>query len=305
MNSLPERVAVVLGAGGPAASAVHIGLLRALRADHGMELSEAALVVATSAGAALAASIRAGAGLDEAAQWALTPPGPEDRDRMRAAMAAKGRSWRPLAPRLAAESLTQLSIGRFLGGVLPPGRIPNAPMSSAPKVREYSGWPERLWIPSVRVRDGRRIVFGRDRLDVSLADAVEASSAVPGIFVPKRIGADSYLDGATFSADSADLAADPDIGTGIDLAIICSVQTRPGGSPLRRAARLRLRAELRALRVAAVPTVVLQPDAALTALLAGFPRRSTVTAEQIIGASARQTRNALAKVLPVLSARRG
>ncbi len=59
-----------------------------------------------------------------------------------------------------------------------------------------------------RTGDARRVVFGRDDVEVAdLATAVEASSAVPGRFRPKRLESGRYLDGAVYSPTNADVVA--------------------------------------------------------------------------------------------------
>ena len=53
---------------------------------------------------------------------------------------------------------------------------------------------------AVRMADGRRIVFGRDDVKGDIGDAVHASSAIPAVYVPARIGTREYVDGAVHSA---------------------------------------------------------------------------------------------------------
>jgi NTE family protein len=276
------RIAIVLGAGGPVASTFHLGVLQGL-AQVGVHLEDADLVVGTSAGAGIAASLLSGATLDETLSAAITPPSAEDRARMRSSMKAGGRDFRPLAPALALQARPGgAGLGVALAGLLPTGRLSTAPMSRFPSIAEAE-WPEHLWIPATRVPDGERVVFGRD-LSVPLVDAVEASAAVPGFFVPKLIDGQRYVDGAVRSANSADLAAQSDA----ELVIVSSVQTRPGHSPLRRAARANLARELKVLRAAGKRVLLLEPGAEVLSLLIGFPMRSPQNAAPIIAAAKRQ-----------------
>ena len=96
-------------------------------------------------------------------------------------------------------------------------------MSTAPigdRIRAIATgrWPEDpTWIVAYRTGDGRRVVFGRDDIEVpDLATAVEASSAVPGRFRPIRLDSGRYLDGAVYSPTNADLVAN----LGFDLVIV-------------------------------------------------------------------------------------
>jgi predicted acylesterase/phospholipase RssA len=81
-------------------------------------------------------------------------------------------------------------------------------------------WPvDPTWVVAYRTRDARRVVFGRDDVEVvDLAQAVEASSAVPARFAPVHAASGRYVDGAVHSPTNADLVA----GLGFDLAIVSS-----------------------------------------------------------------------------------
>jgi predicted acylesterase/phospholipase RssA len=74
----------------------------------------------------------------------------------------------------------------------------------------------------VRLGSGRRVVFGRDA-DVTAAvpEAVAASCAIPGYFVPVRIGEFRYVDGGVHSPTNADVLA----GQGLDLVIVSSAMS--------------------------------------------------------------------------------
>ena len=127
------------------------------------------------------------------------------------------------------------------------------------------------------IRD-RVVVFGRDRTDVSLADAMEASSAVPGMFRPKEIDGELFVDGATASSNHADLATEIEP----DVVVVSSVQTRPGRRASRILARRQLPAELRRLEATGTEIVVIEPDAAISDLIDGFPRRTGDQGPQIV-----------------------
>jgi NTE family protein len=129
----------------------------------------------------------------------------------------------------------------------------------------------------VRARDGDVVVFGRDRVDVPVADAVQASSAVPGMFQPKHLDGHDYIDGGVVSPTHADLALGADVGT----VVISSPMTRPSRRLLARHARARLAAETGRLRAAGRQVVVVQPTAELMETARGFPRQNPGAARAI------------------------
>jgi NTE family protein len=126
-------------------------------------------------------------------------------------------------------------------------------------------WPDApTWICAVDLGRGRRVVFGRDDVHVgSIGRAVEASCAIPGFFRPVRIGDVDFIDGGTYSATNADLAA----GLGFDLVVISSPMSASRGALQRSLAAawrgahaLRLRGEVDAIRGRGSRVVVVQPS---------------------------------------------
>ncbi|MEA2499251.1 MAG: hypothetical protein QOH26_1656, partial [Actinomycetota bacterium] len=71
-------------------------------------------------------------------------------------------------------------------------------------------WPrEGLLICAADLYTGERVAFGSPTApEAPLPDAVLASTAIPGVFSPVRIGDRQYVDGGAYSATSLDLAAD-------------------------------------------------------------------------------------------------
>ena len=70
-------------------------------------------------------------------------------------------------------------------------------------------WPdEPLYLVAADLYAGRRVAFGRPGApDADLPDAVLASTAIPGVFPPVKIGDRHYVDGGVKSATSLDMAA--------------------------------------------------------------------------------------------------
>jgi NTE family protein len=137
------------------------------------------------------------------------------------------------------------------------------------RVRDLWGnsWPaDPTWICAVRVRDGKRVVFGRD--DVATPDigtACQASSAVPRVVRPVRIGADEYIDGATHSSTNADLMAPLAFELVVIVSAMTAVPSIAGYAP--RAPGLMwysrvLAREVEAIRATGTPVLVVQPTRA-------------------------------------------
>jgi len=85
-------------------------------------------------------------------------------------------------------------------------------------------WPKApLWVPAVRLSDGKRVVFGRDDLAATAAQAVQASCAVPARFEPVAIDQQRYIDGSLHSYTNADLLGPP----AFDLVVVSSAMSGP------------------------------------------------------------------------------
>lgn len=225
-----ESIAVVLSAGGALGRAYHAGSLAGLAAVTSWDPRTADLVVGTSAGASAAAFLRAGLSpADDLARYTGAEMSPEGAEMMATITHRTEPLPAPtrgslLKPTLALRAFDrQTAALSALSGVLPRGQWNGSSMGQ--RVRDVWGhsWPaDPTWICSVRTSDGHRVVFGRD--DVVTPDigtAAQASSAVPRVVEPVRIGRDEYIDGATHSSTNADLVAP----LAYDLVVIVSSMT--------------------------------------------------------------------------------
>ena len=286
-----ERTAIVLGAGGAYGWVFHAGVVAALH-DDGHEPHDADLIIGTSAGAAIAASVRAGVEPAAVVEQVSRPPSPQDRARMMQHLRSAKKTIAPLAPRLIMRSVLSDQRGLIgVAGLLPPGIFPTAWMETFPGMDQLTSWPDGLWIPAVAADTGDVVVFGRDRRDVPVHRAAQASSAVPGMFQPHVIDDVRFFDGGTASPTHADLAGDIEP----DLVVISSPMTRPGRRLTSGHARRRLERETRALEAAGSTVVVVEPDAAAGAIAdGGFPRRNGHRADELFERSRLLTRERLA-----------
>ncbi len=267
-------VGLVLGAGGVAGGAWHGAVLTAL-AEAGWDARTADLVVGTSAGSGVAATLRLGVPPHDLVAGALGEP-MSDVGRSYAERAGGpieiplppigGRIPRPSAPGLALRALAQPTRFRpfvALAGLLPAGRAPTDFIGDRIRRTHDDRWPDApTWICAVRLSDGARVVFGRDLVPDHLATAVEASSAIPGFFEPVDHDGDRYVDGGAHSPTNADLVA----GLGFDLVVVSSPMSatsdalrRPRWSGARGLHTRTLATEVRRVRDAGTPVLVLQP----------------------------------------------
>ena len=204
--------ALVLGGGGSTGNAWLIGVVAGL-VDAGLDVTEADLVVGTSAGSTAAAQL-AGAAPTEllAAILAAAPP---ERTRPVGSDGGRGASS-PVASHLertskiiaAAEDAADMR--RRMGAA---ALAMDATSDGAAQARwratvaarlPRQGWPERtVLVTAVDARTGEPVVFDR-RSGVDLVDAVAASCASGFAY---GIGDDRYIDGGYRRNENADLAA--------------------------------------------------------------------------------------------------
>jgi NTE family protein len=289
-------VGLVLGAGGLVGGAYHAGALAALAESTGWDPRSADLIVGTSAGAATAASLRAGLSApDQRARMTgreLSPagaelvagrPDPFQPGEDEPAPTSRGLlSYVPEAPWLVAPAILRPGPTRWgvaLAGLVPAGRRSTIGLGDRVRATATGRWPsEPTWVVAYRTRDGRRVVFGRDDVEVDdLGVAVEASAAVPGRFRPVVMASGRYLDGAVHSPSNADLVA----GLAYDLVIVSSPMTASPdalGDARSLPARTRswfgrlLAREVEAIRKRDTAVLVLEPGAAdMSAIGADLP----------------------------------
>jgi len=264
-------VGLVLGGGGVTGAAFHFGALLALEMATGWHPNDAEVVIGTSSGAFVGAMVRAdaihldtfagtGESREEIHQW-LT-----------------GNLYRRGAPRGAVRWVRR--------GLLPAIRRPSLHVALASPglyrtdgIREWvaeaagdlaESWPAKpTAIVAYDVEARTRMPFGTEVApDVALADAVAASSAVPFVYEPVRIGDRWYADGGLASGTSADLVlAHPEpLDLVLILAPLAATAPRRGGKfyedMFDRVGRTALAAEVARIRGEWPTTeiLVLRPD---------------------------------------------
>jgi len=209
---------LVLGGGGVLGEAWLSAVLAGIARGGGFDARDAGCMLGTSAGSIVAASLAAG--IDPAARLELPEemPGAGGEDeRPRDGRGAGG----ALAAALelgssAAAPFASLALGSSAaGGALlrramlrriPPGE---RSLGGLGRIIDASGtrFDGRLLIAAVERESGRRVIFGAPGApSATVAQAVLASCAIPGVFAPERIGTREYVDGGAWSPTNMDAA---------------------------------------------------------------------------------------------------
>lgn len=275
------RIGLVLGAGGSVGLAYHGGVLAAIEAATGWDPRTAEVIVGTSAGSLTAAMLRRG--LPASDLTAIS----EDRTLSAEGAAIRERGalhnprahtralfgYRPFADLAAVRHglLHPWSVNpaSLVAAFLPAGVVPTEALSVGLDSAYEGRWSDRpLWICSVRLRDGRRVVFGREGAPhATVGQAVAASCAIPSYFRPVRIAGDRYVDGGVRSMVNLSLVAD----LGLDMVIVSSPMSSASRWPgigldvaVRQLTRHQLDREVRQVRGRGTEVTAFQPTRRMT-----------------------------------------
>jgi NTE family protein len=198
------RTALVLGGGGITGIAWELGILKGL-ADAGVDLSDADLVIGTSAGSVVGAQLTSGRSLDELYETQLPPADSEIGAelgrftllRLLPAMVLPGSQHKKLA-----------RIGRLSMKAHPPGGEKRIDVIRS-RI-EVEQWPAReLKVTAVEAEGGEFVTFDKSS-GVDLVHAVAASCAVPLVWPAVTIDGKHYVDGGMRSTANVDLAKGAD-----------------------------------------------------------------------------------------------
>jgi NTE family protein len=201
---MPDRTALVLGGGGITGIAWEIGILHGL-AEHGVDLTDADVVVGTSAGSVVGSQITSGLTLEELYAEQLAPADSE----IGGAFSRSGAIRLVIPYVLPGSGRDKLRrVGSLAMKAHAPGSVDRVGViRSRLPVHE---WPDRdLRVTAVEAETGRFTVFDRDS-DVDLVSAVAASCAVPTVWPPVAVGDRHYVDGGMRSTANVDLVAGAD-----------------------------------------------------------------------------------------------
>ncbi|HET9123340.1 MAG TPA: patatin-like phospholipase family protein [Solirubrobacteraceae bacterium] len=225
---------LVLGGGGVLGEAWMMGVLAGYEDGAGVDLRECEAFVGTSAGAIVAAHLAAGQSARRPSSLPTNVSVATAAGRAGAAGAvaglatvAVGAARRAGATALAASAaFAPLALGLATpGGALvrglmlrgiphPPDRLTSLHRAVAASGVRFDG---RLRVAAVDRQSGRRVMFGSPGApQAEVAEAVEASCAVPWLFAPVQIGGREYVDGGVWSPTNLDAAP-----VGRDTEVLC------------------------------------------------------------------------------------
>ncbi|TWH71813.1 patatin-like phospholipase family protein [Modestobacter roseus] len=217
-----QRRALVLGGGGVTGIAWTTGVLTGL-ADAGLDLTDADLVVGTSAGSIVGTQLRSGVPVAELFDTEIAPPAPGPTARLgRRTLARYG-----LAMLMARrdDAAFRRRVGALALAAADAGATPSEEDWRQLIAVRLPGpdWPEQpLVLTAVDAQSGEFRTFDRDS-GVDLLAAVAASCAVPGVYPPVTVDGRRYIDGGMRSVANADLA------TGCDRVVVIAPIVRGVG----------------------------------------------------------------------------
>ena len=232
------RIGIAIAGGGPIGGMYELGALRALEtAIEGLDLNRLDVYVGVSSGAFLAAGLVNRLSTAEICRIFITGNHPEIRFKprmfLKPAFMEYGKRvtampglafdwWKSLIIDPSGVQMSEL-ITRFTSAV-PTGLFDNAPIERF--LREVFTGPGRnndfrklerpLYVVAVDLDRGQAVRFGSEGWDdVPISQAVQASSALPGLYPPVEIKGGHYVDGALRRTMHASVVLDH----GIDLMI--------------------------------------------------------------------------------------
>ncbi len=220
------RRGLVLGAGGVLGASWTIGALTALEEIAGLDVRDMDVMVGTSAGSVLVSLLGAGVSVDDLRRHQLdgvVPTGPLAGYTFDSDRATGGALPQLPRPGIGSSQLLWYSLRRpkqvtpmaAFASILPVGRGSLAAVADlVTATADGSGWSRHpaLWVVAMDYDTGRRVAFGRPEApSATLAQAVQASCAVPGWYAPLELDGRRYVDGGMCSVTSVDLVADQDL----------------------------------------------------------------------------------------------
>lgn len=218
----PGRRALVLGGGGIAGVAWESALISAL-ADLGVDLSDADVIVGTSAGSIVGSVLLS----TDLATWMAAQVIPEGSSAIpdAADIDAFYTDAEAVARGASDHQSARAAVGRLASATSAPGGGADAVARFA-QLLPTGTWPDADFrVIAVDAADGSLAVF--DAVSgVTLPEAVAASCAVPGVFPVVQIADREFMDGGARSPTNADVAAD------CDTVLVLACGPEPAASPL-------------------------------------------------------------------------
>jgi predicted acylesterase/phospholipase RssA len=229
-----SRIGLAIAGGGPIGGMYELGTLRALDdALEGIDLTRLDVYVGVSSGAFLAAGLANGLSTEEMCRIFITGESRPVRFRPETFLRPAFREYARCAaavPRTVLGWLGELAmhpldsnwsdlVGRF-GALIPTGLFNNDAVErflrqvfeAHGRSNDFRQLPRRLFVIAVDLDTGATTRFGAKGYDhVPISRAVQASSALPGLYPPVEIDGSHYVDGALRRTLHASVAMDEDV----------------------------------------------------------------------------------------------
>lgn len=221
------KVGLVLGGGGLVGMGYHAGALKAL-SEWGVDVAASDVIVGTSAGAVMGSYLAAGWTPEDFFDYAqgrhpgVAKEATDQNGRLNVFVPLWSNPAERVARGIGSAFAVVSSRGylrRVTRGNMPGPRLRRAFPSGLFSTTETrlrlqddlpESWPrDGVFLCGADLYTGERVAFGHpDAPEAPFYDAVLASTAIPGVFPPVRIGDRQYVDGGIVSATSLDLAVD-------------------------------------------------------------------------------------------------
>ena len=231
------RIGLALAGGGPLGAIYEIGVLSALAESlRGVDFNDAEVYVGVSAGSFIAAGLANGYTPQDLSRLFIEDTHSEDRFDpallLRPALREYLNRMASLPPLVAEAAWAYLTrpgdaLGALerLGRALPTGlfdgeqidRYLSRIFAGPGRTNDFRRLRQRLYVVAAELDTGDSVAFGGPGVDhVPISRAVQASSALPGLFPPVDIGGHYFVDGALRKTLHASVA----LAHGVDL-LIC------------------------------------------------------------------------------------
>lgn len=234
IKSSGKRFGLALAGGGPLGGIYEVGVLAALdEALDGLDLHEMEVYVGVSAGAFIAANLANGFSTNQIARIFVSANSREHpigrwiflRPAWREYLRSVGSLPRALGHTVLDLINHPLDVGLFgalnnLTRMIPTGIFDNAPIErfladlyrTRGHTNDFRELKRKLYVVAVDLDTGQAIRFGAEGHDhVPISKAIQASTALPGLYPPVEIEGHYYVDGALKRTLHASVALEQDI----------------------------------------------------------------------------------------------